>query len=71
MNDVKGVKGVIEYPTMRHTTPIVLTDADRIKIKEIESEIKEIIERDKCPEVINAKICKNCSYYEFCYVGEE
>ncbi|MDO9153751.1 MAG: CRISPR-associated protein Cas4 [Paludibacter sp.] len=70
-NGIKDVKGVLEYPALRHTTPVVFTDADRIKIIEIEQDIRQIIESEMCPPVINAKICKNCSYYEFCYIGEE
>ncbi|HQI44357.1 MAG TPA: Dna2/Cas4 domain-containing protein, partial [Dysgonamonadaceae bacterium] len=26
---------------------------------------------DDCPPVIHSKICKNCSYYDFCYVEEK
>jgi CRISPR-associated exonuclease Cas4 len=33
-------------------------------------EIQKIIESEKCPDIINSKICKSCSYYEFCYVEE-
>lgn len=70
-NGIEDVKGLLEYPTMRHTTPVVIDDNDRKRIKEMETEIVHIIESDECPLVINSKICKNCSYYEFCYVGEE
>ena len=70
-NGVEGVTGILEYPTMRHTQQVVLTDADRKRIDEIEKEIEKIIQDDKCPSIINSKICKNCSYYEFCYIGEE
>lgn len=70
-NGIEDVKGVLEYPALRHTAPVILTDADRIRITEMEKEIRQLIESDVCPPVINAKICKNCSYYDFCYVGEE
>ncbi len=69
-NGIEGVTGILEYPTMRQTQKVELTDWDRERIKEIEKEIGDIIGADVCPEVINAKICGNCSYYEFCYVGE-
>jgi len=55
---------------MRHTQKVELTDADRKRIAEIEKEIDKIVAGDECPPVIDEKICKNCSYYEFCYVGE-
>ena len=70
-NGIEDVKGVLEYPALRHTAPVILTDADRIRITEMEKEIRQLIEGDVCPPVINAKICKNCSYYDFCYVGED
>jgi CRISPR-associated exonuclease Cas4 len=69
-NGVEGVTGILEYPTLRQTEKVVLTDSDRKQIVEMEKEIETIVSSDECPPVINAKICRNCSYYEFCYVGE-
>ena len=69
-NGVEGVTGILEYPSLRQTEKVVLTDADRKQIKEMEKEIETIVSSDECPPVINAKICRNCSYYDFCYVGE-
>jgi CRISPR-associated exonuclease Cas4 len=70
-NGIKEVSGLLEYPTLRQTTKVELTDADRQKIAEMEKEITEIIRSDDCPPVIHSKICKNCSYYDFCYVEEK
>ena len=69
-NGIDGVTGILEYPELRQTTKVELTDADRQKIKEIEDKIAQLISSDECPPVINAKICKSCSYYDFCYVQE-
>ena len=69
-NGIDGVTGILEYPTMRQTNKVILTDTDRKRIQEIEKDICSIIESDNCPSVINSKICKQCSYYEFCYVTE-
>jgi len=69
-NGIEGVTGLLEYPTLRHTAKVVITEEDRKKIKAIEQDILRIIQTDDCPSVINARICKNCSYYEFCYVNE-
>ena len=69
-NGVEGVTGILEYPTLRQTDKVFLTDADRVRILEIEKDIVAIVEGENCPPVINGKICKLCSYYEFCYVGE-
>ena len=70
-NGVKGVSGLLEYPMLRQTTKVELTDADRQNIAEMEKEITEIIRSDDCPPVLHSKICKSCSYYDFCYVKEE
>ena len=70
-NGIEGVTGILEYPTMRQTEKVTLNDADRKRILEIEKDIASIVEDEHCPAVINSKICKQCSYYEFCYVNEE
>lgn len=69
-NGLTGVTGILEYPTLRHTVKVYINDDDRKKIEEMKRNITEIIQSDVCPSIINAKICKNCSYYEFCYVKE-
>ena len=68
---VEGVTGLLEYPTMRHTAKVELTDADRQYIIQAEKKIDELVKADACPPAINNKICNNCSYYEFCYANEE
>lgn len=67
---VQGAKGILEYPTIRSLTEVDLTDDDRMQINTIISEIEQITQSDNCPLVIHSTICKKCSYYEFCYVGE-
>ena len=69
-NGIEGVSGILEYPALRQTTKVELTEADREYIQEIENEIQCLVEGDVCPPVVNGKICKSCSYYEFCYVIE-
>ena len=69
-NGIDGVRGVLEYPTIRKTTPIVLADDDRRNIEMMKKEIAEIIMSEKCPERVSMEICKNCSYYDFCCVTE-
>jgi CRISPR-associated exonuclease Cas4 len=69
-NGIEGATGVLEYPKLRQTEEVFLTDEDRTQIPLWEQQIQQIVEDENCPEVINKKICKSCSYYEFCYVGE-
>lgn len=64
---VEGVTGVLEYPTFRHTSQIMLTDDDVQSIQKWEGDIMEIISREEMPGVIDKPVCKRCSYFEFCY----
>lgn len=70
-NGISDATGILEYPTLRKTETVSLTDDDRMKIAGMEKEIKEIIESDECPQMKKRALCKNCSYYEFCYCNEE
>ena len=45
-NGIEGCTGLLEYPTMRQTLPVVLTDKDREEIQRMEQDIVSIIETD-------------------------
>jgi CRISPR-associated exonuclease Cas4 len=64
---IDGATGILEYPTLRHTSQILLTDDDILDIQRWEAEITEIISREEMPGVIDKPVCKRCSYFEFCY----
>lgn len=70
-NGIEGVSGILEYPTLRQTQKVMMTDADRQKLAKMESEIEQLINTEECPAAINTRICKQCSYYDFCYSGEK
>lgn len=61
------LKGIIEYPTLRKTETIVLKEDDIAYLKNAVLSIKQLAESDICPPVLNSRICKSCSYYDFCY----
>ncbi|AEW22266.1 CRISPR-associated protein Cas4 [Tannerella forsythia 92A2] len=71
LNGVDGATGILEYPRLRKTDEVLFSDEDRQGLQKSVSEIRSLIENESCPSTINAKICKNCSYYDFCYAGEE
>ncbi len=71
LNGVKGVTGILEYPKMRKTCAIILSDVDREKIQKFEKDIERIISSDTCPERLPQSRCKNCSYFDFCWSGDE
>ena len=71
LNGVDGATGILEYPKLRKMDEVLFSDEDRKLLQKSVSEIRSLIENESCPSTINAKICKNCSYYDFCYAGEE
>ncbi len=70
-NGIVGVTGILEYPVLRKTDKIILSDIDRETIQTMETEIRKIIDSEECPPLVSKRICKNCSYYDFCYSTEE
>lgn len=61
------LKGIIEYPTLRKTEIVVLGEDDITYLKNAVLSIRQLAESAVCPPVLNSKICKSCSYYDFCY----
>jgi CRISPR-associated exonuclease Cas4 len=70
LNEIEAEKGVIEYPRLREKETVFLEQSDIDYLKTAVKEIQELVKSENCPDVINAKICKSCSYYDFCYSGE-
>ena len=64
---IEGATGILEYPSLRHTAQVELTDQDIVDIQRWEIEILDIINREEIHAVIHKTVCKRCSYYEFCY----
>ena len=63
-----GVRhGILEYPKLRITEEVWLTEEDRTTIPTWESKVIKIIEQEFCPVRIEKTICKKCAYYDFCY----
>ena len=67
---ITGVQGILEYPLLRKTKEVVLTDVDRDEIQTMSEDIERIISLQTCPPKVKKGICKNCSYFEFCYTKE-
>lgn len=70
LNDIEAEGGVIEYPKLRITENVSLTEEDVEYLESSVLEINNLIRNNNCPPVINARICKSCSYYDFCYADE-
>jgi len=66
----KGVAAVgrIDYPKLRKTRDVELTPENELGIKGILESIHEILSEDKPPKVEKKRICRKCSYFEFCWI---
>ena len=71
LNGVDGATGILEYPKLRKTDEVLFSNEDRQGLQKSVSEIQSLIESESCPSTLNTKICKSCSYYDFCYSREE
>lgn len=69
-NGIDGVTGILEYPKLRETKTITLIELDKHYLSIVIKEIEEITDGEVCPPLLKAKICKSCSYYDFCYCAE-
>lgn len=67
---IEGCSGLLEYPVLRKTKLVELTDADRAALVTMESDIMRIVQMDECPSKQKKTICKRCSYFDFCYSAE-
>lgn len=68
---INDATGIIEYPRLRQREPVAaLTQTDMETIERWESEVNAIVDAVTCPPVIRARICRQCSYFDFCYANE-
>ncbi len=67
---IEDVTGLIEYPKMRQTETVEMEPGDKELIQTWEMNIKQIVASEICPPLLRKPICKQCSYFDFCYVEE-
>lgn len=70
-NGIEGVTGILEYPSLRSKSEIYLSEEDERYIDETINHIESIVVQKLCPVSKRQGICRNCSYYEFCFITEE
>ncbi len=71
INGIEGATGMLEYPKMKQREIVEWEDGDEQKIKSWVEEASKILAKESCPPLLKSKICKRCSYYDFCYAGED
>lgn len=67
-----GASGILEYPKLRQTHEVFLTETDRAYLEEVLPKISKLVKQNDCPPRLDKKsICRRCSYFDFCWSGEE
>lgn len=64
---IEEVQGQLNYPKQRKTVNVVLEEGDVEKIEETKKIIETILQWENPPKVKRMKMCRNCSYEEFCW----
>ena len=67
---IHEVRGLLEYPKMREIKDVFLSENDKQYLQHAVQDIVQITAEDCCPARINSRICKKCSYHDFCYIEE-
>jgi CRISPR-associated exonuclease Cas4 len=65
---VEGIKGKVDYPLLKQSIDIELTNEDEKYIESVLIDLKEIVNRPLPPLLEKKRICKNCAYFELCYI---
>lgn len=65
---VDGMKGKIDYPLLKKTLVVELSEEDIEKLDQVIKEIVEIKKQENPPEFLVMKLCKNCAYYDLCFI---
>ncbi len=69
-NGIAVSHGLLEYPKLRATEEVYLSEADRHDIPLWIAEVQRIIALERCPDLVKKNICKRCAYFDFCFSGE-
>ena len=70
-NGIEGATGLIEYPKLRQTQAVTLTDEDVPVVLGWVRAIEQLTDSDQCPPRLTKSKCRSCSYFDFCYAEED
>jgi CRISPR-associated exonuclease Cas4 len=70
-NGIEGVSGILEYPKLRQREEVFLSTVDIEEIELMKIRIAGIIRSEMAPAKLAVSQCRNCSYFDFCWSGEE
>lgn len=69
-NGIENPSAIIEYPKLKQRESIDWNEDYIAESIEWENRVQTIIQSETCPPLIQKGICKQCSYYELCYINE-
>ena len=67
----KGVEGItarIDYPLLKKSLEVKLTDEDEAELQTKLEEIRKIVNADTPPGLKKKNICKSCAYFDLCFI---
>ncbi len=65
---VKEIEAKVDYPLLKQTKEVFLTEEDRQVLKGAIEDIEKMLQSEKIPNKLDEKICKKCAYYDLCYI---
>lgn len=65
---VKEIVGKLDYPLLKQTVDVFLEEEDIKEIKATLEEIQKMISLETPMQLKKTGICKNCAYYDLCYI---
>lgn len=66
--NVKNIKAKLDYPLLKQTVEIELSDEDEEKLEQILKDIERIVEEKTPPVLEKKRFCKSCAYYDLCFI---
>lgn len=66
--NISGMKAKIDYPLLKKTMEVELSEEDANEMEKILAQIREIVEQNTLPELKKKAICRSCAYYDLCFI---
>ena len=69
-NGIACASGILEYPKLRQREEVFLSTVDVEESELMKIKIAGIIQTEMAPARLAVSLCRNCSYFDFCWIGE-
>lgn len=65
---VNDIEAVIDYPLLKQTLSVSLSEEDEVRLQMFCDEIRRIESMPQPPETNTKTICKACAYHDLCFI---